>query len=201
MACIHKFAEYLNLERLDFQPTTLIVGTFNPGWEIINNNAAWFYGRTRNNYFWDVLPRIYEGINLRQQNSDSWKEFCSRNRIAITDLLQSIDDADQDNQRHVTLLSSYRDADIARNFHDFTPINIRKILQVNPSIKRVYFTRQPGNVFWDGLWNNCVDYCRDNGISTRELLTPSGSARFQMNGGKLREFIFNSWINAWHPLN
>ena len=34
MACIHKFANYLYLERIDFEPTTLIIGTFNPPNEI-----------------------------------------------------------------------------------------------------------------------------------------------------------------------
>lgn len=29
MACTHKFHQYLNLNNLDFEPTTLIVGTFN----------------------------------------------------------------------------------------------------------------------------------------------------------------------------
>jgi len=47
MACNHKFIEYLNLENLDFEPTTLIVGTFNPEWPA-GNQAEWFYGRTHN---------------------------------------------------------------------------------------------------------------------------------------------------------
>lgn len=45
MPCNHKFQEDLNLERLDFKPTTLIVGTFNPEWPD-GNQAQWFYGRT-----------------------------------------------------------------------------------------------------------------------------------------------------------
>jgi hypothetical protein len=99
MACSHKFAEYLNLERIDFEPTTLIVGTFKPGWENINNNAPWFYGRThdlngnQNNNFWDVLPRLYEEQSLINNDHNAWKDFCSRKKIAITDIIQKIEDA------------------------------------------------------------------------------------------------------------
>jgi hypothetical protein len=32
MACIHKFKNFLRLEKLDFKPETLIVSTFNPAW-------------------------------------------------------------------------------------------------------------------------------------------------------------------------
>ncbi len=201
MACVHKFSEYLNLERIDFEPTTLIIGTFNPGWDNINNNASWFYGRTRNNYFWDVLPRIYENDNLRQQPCNTWKEFCSRNKIAITDLLYSIDDADENNAEHVTALSNYKDSDIASNFNHFTPTNILLILQNHPTIERVYLTRQIGIAYWDNLWNVCKNYCEAHNKVATELLTPSASARFQMQGGQLRDFIYDNWINNWHPIN
>lgn len=201
MACIHKFHQYLQLNNLDFEPTTLIVGTFNPGWENINNNAQWFYGRTRNNYFWDVLPRIYEDVNLRQQTHLQWKQFCSRNGIALTDLLQSINDANPENPNHIAAIQNFRDAEIANLFNDFMPTNIVEILQNKPSITKVYLTRQLGNALWDNLWNNIVEYCQLNGISTETLLTPSASARFQMDGGQLRDFIYNEWSNVWHPLN
>jgi len=46
MPCFHKFLNYLNLETLDFEPTTLIVGTFNPEWPI-GNNAMWFLWKNR----------------------------------------------------------------------------------------------------------------------------------------------------------
>ena len=46
MPCNHKFIEDLNLENLDFQPTTLIVGTFNPSWPE-NNQAQCFTAEHR----------------------------------------------------------------------------------------------------------------------------------------------------------
>ena len=76
MACRHKFHHFLSLNNLDFEPTTLIVGTFNSGWVNLNNNATWFYGRIRNNYFWDVFPRIYENLSLRDSNPCNSR--CSR---------------------------------------------------------------------------------------------------------------------------
>ncbi|MBD0333667.1 MAG: hypothetical protein ICV66_13555, partial [Chitinophagaceae bacterium] len=92
MACLHKFHLYLNLERLDFEPTTLIVGTFNPSWPA-TNTAEWFYGRThdkqgtQNNNFWDVLPRLYGGDSLINKTPTEWKTFCHNKQIAITDII------------------------------------------------------------------------------------------------------------------
>lgn len=203
MACLHKFHQYLNLDNLNFEPTTLMVGTFNPGWDGINNNAGWFYGRTRNNYFWDVLPRIYENINLRNGNHLDWKAFCVRNQIAVTDLLASIDDADVNNPLHVAAISNYKDSDIANTFHHYTPVNIVNILNNYPSIRNVYLTRQPGLAFWDDLWNIIVTANLANQIHFQTLLTPSASARFQMNGNQgigLSDFIFNNWQNVWHQI-
>jgi hypothetical protein len=203
MACLHKFHQYLNLDNLNFEPTTLIVGTFNPGWDGINNNADWFYGRTRNNYFWDVVPRIYENINLRNGNNMDWKDFCVRNQIALTDLLESINDADENNPLHVTTISNYKDSDIANSFQHFTPVDIINILNNNPSIRNVYLTRQLGIAFWDNLWNIIVNENTGNNINFQTLLTPSASARFQMNGIqgiRLQDFIFNKWQAKWHQI-
>ncbi len=202
MPCNHKFSQYLHLNDVDFEPTTLIVGTFNPDWDNIHNNAKWFYGRTRNNYFWDVLPRIYEGINLRHENDIVWKQFCSRNKIGITDLLQSIEDADINNVQHIQAISDYKDSSIAQLFNDFTPVNVVSILQNNPSITQVYLTRQLGVPFWDNLWDVVTKYCDCNYVNHHVLLTPSGNARFQMNneGGHLRDFIFENWLESWHEL-
>ena len=203
MACIHKFASYLNLERIDFEPATLIVGTFNPGWDNLGNSAQWFYGRTHNNYFWDVLPRLYEHINLRQAPHTEWKAFCNRYRIALTDLIYSINDADSNNQEHINQLKNYRDDAIARHFHQFTEVNIPEILSNHPSITHVYLTRHTANNFWQQRWLSVVRYCNENAKRTQTLLTPSGSARFQMQKGvdlTLRDFIFKHWQNSWHSL-
>ncbi len=203
MACVHKFASDLNLERIAFEPTTLIVGTFNPGWDNLGNYAQWFYGRTNNNYFWDVLPRLYENINLRKAHHKEWKAFCSRHKIALTDLLYSIDDADSGNQEHIGHLKNYRDEAISRHFRQFTEVNIPAILYSHPSITHVYLTRKLSNNFWQQKWLPIVQYCKENDIKTQALLTPSGSARFQIPKGvamSLSDFIFNRWKISWHSL-
>jgi hypothetical protein len=200
MVCLHKFADDLSLERLNFEPNTLIIGTFNPGWDKLNNTATWFYGRTRNNYFWDVLPRVYGQPDLRLKNHHDWKAFCHRNNIAMTDLIHSIDDADDNNPDHIAYLSSYRDDLIARQFKHFIYVDIPGILARHKTIKHVYLTRSIKDVFWWRRWQPIVSYCERHGIKAQTLLTPSGGARFQIPKDEnlsLRDFILREWLGKW----
>jgi hypothetical protein len=205
MACYHKFREYLNLEKIDFLPETLIVGTFNPSWPE-NNYAEWFYGRTSNNYFWDVLPRIYNpSLNLRKETPKIWKAFCQENKIALTDLITSINDANQLNVAHKELLKSYDDSKITQ-FTSFTFTDVIAILERFPSITRVVLTRKEGLDFFENLWQPVQKYCKSKGIFSAMLLTPSKNARFQLASYKkrnptdkepLRNFIYESWRDSW----
>ena len=144
MPCLHKFYEELYLENISYKPETLIIGTFNPAWPE-TNHAQWFYGRTHNsngtqsNNFWDVLPRIYEGdsASLIQATPLEWKNFCMRNKIAITDLIYSIDDADENNPLHISCLGTYDDKKIAELFSDHIPVNVNRILTKVTSIRYV----------------------------------------------------------------
>ena len=148
MPCHHKFHQYLNLnkgynnpdiEHLDFEPITLIVGTFNPIWPD-GNNADWFYGRVRNNYLWDVLPRLYNyphNLRTNGHNHLNWKQFCFDNQIALTDLIYSINDADENNEEHQDILRTYLDTSIADYFEDFTFTQVTDILDQFPSIQNV----------------------------------------------------------------
>ena len=203
MACIHKFYEDLTLARIDFKPTTLIAGTFNPGWDNLGNTAEWFYGRTRNNFFWDLLPRLYGEKPLRQAKPSDWKAFCKQHRIALTDLIASIDDADIANPNHVAFLKDYRDDLIARHFHQFSFVDIVSLLSQHPGISQVYLTRSITSPFWRRLWQAIEMYCQTHDISAKTLLTPSGGARFQMpknDATRLADFIFQQWQNKWHPI-
>jgi hypothetical protein len=207
MQCRHKFQIYLNLERLDFEPSVLIVGTFNPAWPD-NNSADWFYGRVHNNYLWDVLPRLFHhDSNLRRLGPSQWKSFCSANRIALTDLISSIDDADIENIRHQEVLSTYLDTSIAKYFTKFTFTQITALLRKNPSIKNIYLTRQKGLPLFDNQWKLVEEYATQNSLHVKNLLTPSASARFQIQDYKLanptdrtplRNFIYESWKKEWH---
>jgi hypothetical protein len=207
MPCYHKFHEYLQLENLDFEPTTLIVGTFNPEWPE-NNYAEWFYGRTDNNNFWNVLPRIYNEESLINADIQDWKDFCSRKLIGITDLVSCIADADIGNHQHNQLLQNYADNNIANQFGGHIFVNIIAILENHPSIINIYLTRGLDH-FWEGIWNLIINYCNHNNKRCRELLTPSANARFQLgrynnenpnNTLNLQDFIMMRWQEQWHQL-
>lgn len=216
MPCYHKFIEDLNLENLNFVPTTLIVGTFNPEWPA-NNYAEWFYGRThdehgnRNNNFWDVLPRLFENEpSLINSGPHQWKEFCSRKKIALTDLIRCIEDADPNDPNHVQYLGGYADDIIANNFHQHLFTDIIYLLQNKPSIKKVYITNGVNGVFWNNIWSPVEEYCLANHIVCGRLLTPSKNARFSMfahnrrypnnqfNMNNLNDYILMKWMEVWN---
>ena len=95
MANPHKFQQFLQLQHVDFEPTTLIVGTFNPSWPA-GNIVEWFYSRTWNNYFWDVLQRKYDfALDLRNDNPNIWKELCHTRRVAFTDMITCVNDVEK----------------------------------------------------------------------------------------------------------
>lgn len=213
MACPHKFQEYLTLERLDFEPTTLIVGTFNPAWPA-ENSAQWFYGRThdeygnQNNNFWEVLPRLYGEESLINATPAEWKSFCRRHKIAITDLISCIDDARQDCPDHVKALKGYSDKAIAEGFNGQVPVHIAQLLKQHLTIQYVYLTRGTGETFWKRLWLPVKQFSTRNSKRERTLLTPSGYAFYQHGRynnentnhqiPRLQDFILMRWQEQWH---
>ena len=205
MPCNHKFKSYLNLERVDFEPTTLIVGTFIPEWPG-GNTGEWFYGR-KNNKFWDILPRLYGAPSLINASAREWKDFCKSKQIAITDLISTIDDADTANPEHVKILTGFDDQAIAYNFDDFDFVNIVGILQKHPSIQNVYLTRGITEAFWRHLWNPVMHYCNVNNLRERKLLPLSGNVFYQdvainePRGSSVAipdDHIFLKWKQEWH---
>lgn len=207
MACNHKFKSYLDLSKVDFEPSTLIVGTFNPEWPD-TNTAKWFYGRTANNNFWDVLPRLYGGPSLIDADPTDWKQFCANNRIALTDLISAVDDADANNKEHRKIIGGYSDQALVYNFDDFEYVNIVQLLKNNPSIRNVYLTRGISEAFWRHIWNPVIHYCSMNDLRERRLLTPSGNAFYQHGAHNndhpedtiplLEDYILRRWQQEWH---
>lgn len=207
MSCNHKFKSHLNLEKLDFEPTTLIVGSFNPEWPE-SNTAGWFYGRTETNYFWDILPRLYGESSLLKAQPAEWKQFCREKQIALTDLISAIDDAEQENKAHNRMMGGFSDDAIEYNFDDFEFVNIVGLLKRNPTIKNVYLTRGITEAFWRHQWNPVAHYCNHNKITERKLLTPSTDAAFhhelynKENPGQiisqLEDYILQRWQKEWH---
>ena len=199
MACNHKFQNELKLQGLDYVPTTLIVGTFNPEWPE-GNYAEWFYGRTDNNYFWDLLPRMFGDEGLRSRANTEWKSYCRNKNVALTDLLSVIEDADPLNEEHRKILGEYTDTGLATKFKQQVTNPIVTLLQANPGVSSVYLTTTNNSKFWQGLWAFVEEYCLQQEIWCRKLMTPSKGARFSMTKGaglSLPDFIYNDWITKW----
>jgi hypothetical protein len=212
MSCNHKFKSYLNLERIDFEPTTLMVGTFNPEWPA-GNTSEWFYGRTLNedgellNNFWDVLPRLYNEPSLINAGPAEWKQFCHDKKIALTDLISNIDDANPANKDHNKLLVNFADKGLVWNFEDFEFVNIIQLLKKHPTIENVYLTRGIIESFWKHLWNPVMRYCTANNIRERRLISPSGYVFFQdaathNESGEViplqEDYTLMKWKAEWH---
>lgn len=207
MSCDHKFSKHLELNTIDFQPTTLIIGTFNPQWPD-GNEAEWFYGRTAENYFWDIVPRIYGQGSLLNESPEVWKQFCRENQIALTDLITSIDDANPQNKNHNKVLGGFSDKAIVYNFDDFTFTNIIGLLQKQPTIRNVYLTRGATEAFWKHLWNPIVHYCNVHKLHQRVLLTPTADDLYQhqaYNNDNLQapiplvqDYLLMRWQQEWH---
>lgn len=197
MPCHHKFEHYLGLETIDFEPETLIVGTFNPALPA-GNPSEWFYGRP-GNYFWDVLPRLYGSPSLMGGAPAEWKQFCRQHRIALTDLISCIEDADTTNLKHNKILAGFSDDAIAYNFDDFVYVDVAGLLRRHPSIRNVYLTRGITEAFWRHLWNPVMHYCDVHKLHERKLLTPSGSDFYQQAPGTLpQDHVLLKWQQEWH---
>lgn len=208
MACKHKFSSDLDLKNLDFSPTTLIVGTFNPEWPT-SNTAEWFYGYTEDNYLWDILPRVYGEESLINATPLPWKQFCHDKQIAFTDLIRSVDDADPDSKKHNNMLGGMNDNALVYNFDDFEFVNIVQLLKTHPSIKNVYITRGVTEAFWKYLWNPVTHYCHHNGIRERQLLTPTIGQASDYHTlyneqhpdkqiTRLEDYLLMRWKEDWH---
>lgn len=206
MPCFHKFERYLTLESLDFQPTTLIIGTFSPA--LPTNSAHWFYGRTQHNYFWEVLPQLYNSPSLLNESPKHWQHFCREQRIAITDMIRAVADADVENPEHLAILSRYNDAELTQQFFDFDTVNLVRLLRTHPTICNVYITRTP-DTFWKQMLYPLKKYCDTFDIRVQPLLTPSGYAYFQKSKYQqqhpqpqlnLAEYILMRWQEVWHPI-
>ena len=207
MSCVHKFRKYLELNTIDFEPATLIIGTFNPQWPD-GNDAEWFYGRTDENFFWDILPRIYDQSSMLHDGKEKWQQFCRTNKIALTDLITSIDDANEQSKKHNKVLGGFSDKAIVYNFDDFTFTNIIGILQKHSSIKNVYLTRGVTESFWKHLWNPIVHYCNVHDLHQRILLTPTATDLYQHEAYNndnpdmpiplVQDYLLMRWKQEWH---
>jgi hypothetical protein len=202
MPCNHKFYVDLQLQYVNWEPTTLFIGTFNPEWQICgNNNAEWFYGRTNRNEFWCVLPRVFGQDSLLNENNRlTWIDFCRKNNIAITDILSCID-ADITNPAHVDMVCNFSDDKI----EDFcvTVNNIPAILDNFQSIRQICITRQTLTPFWNACFQSTSQYIAlhpERGINLIRLRSPSrGAIRGVL--GNFCQFVSARWIQQGFNCN
>lgn len=83
----------------------LLIGTFNPGWDAANdNNANYFYGQA-SSLFWCIPPRAFNVNCLINKERKEWEEFCITNNIDLTDRISCVTKAEQNNQKHIYLLT------------------------------------------------------------------------------------------------
>lgn len=131
MKIMHKFYDECIKDFLDSE--ILIIGTFNPN--IQNNEADFFYGRNRN-YFWNLLPRLWNEENLKDKDIEQKKKFLLDKKIVITDLILCVEmnELQKDNFKDDNLL----------NVEEWNTNNIIKNLK-SSNIKQVFFTRKTFN--------------------------------------------------------
>ena len=109
---------------------TLIIGTFNP--DIICNEATYFYSRIKN-YFWDLLPSVFDSKSLKDESVERKINFLNINNIELTDLILSADISEKD-------IPYYGD-DKLKEVIEWNTSNILDILRKNNTTE-VYFTRK-----------------------------------------------------------
>jgi len=197
MPCFHKFfghdAHIRGNNGLlpNWEADTLIIGTFNPQNEWVPDNPAnYFYGRS--NYFWEILPAFACAEAIENNDIDSQLGFLQMNRIALTDLLISIEDADVNNEIHINWIENYQDNNLA-NFNNliWNTENILTYIQ-DRNIGAVYFTKMGNNAPFGNQITLVEDYCNQNNILNYRLHTPSGQG---LGGGAPRR---NKLIHRWH---
>lgn len=207
MPCYHKFYDELRLTRLTFEPEALIVGSFSPAWPV-TNDAGWFYGRTESSCLWDVLPRLYQEPSLINATPQVWRDFCADNKIAITDIIACVEDADQGKPDHQRILGGFSDEAIVHHFGNFEFVDVAGLLKQHPSIKHVYLTRDIRDAFWRHLWGHVIHYANHNELYERQLLTPSVLSKFQHSAYNklhpeqpvftLEDYVLMRWQEVWH---
>ncbi|MEJ2905155.1 hypothetical protein WAE58_22105 [Pedobacter panaciterrae] len=204
MTCVHKFfghsAHLRECKGLlpAWEAKTLIVGTFNPeqSWHP-KNTAKYYYGRSRN-YLWKILPLFANEGSISHQDVPTQLAFLQRNKIALTDLLISINDADFTIPEHQNRIQTVLDSQIEM-FNEFT-WNTNHVLEYikENRIEVVYFTKlgkanqlnvSPNSFEWQ--IRKIEDLCHELKIPSFRLHTPSGQG---LGKGKPKK---NKLIRKW----
>jgi len=202
MSCDHRFlSKYREGSLLpNWKYNTLIIGTFNPSWDTPNNDADYFYSRSRN-YFWYVLPNLHHTESLLSSNTSQKESFLKTNKVGLTDLIKSIKDANENNKDHYCLIKTMRDQDLAK-FKDFG-FNTDEIIKVinEDKVTRVFITNLNSPKIFEKEINRIEKCCKDKEVVFARLLTPSPGARFKLGKGvKIKEGLFKYWDKYFNQI-
>lgn len=162
----HKFLKSYPLEGKKI----LIIGTFNPA--TICNPADFFYSRTRN-FFWELLPAMFNKGSFKDKTREEKIEFLKRHDIELTDLILFADIEER-------YLGEYGDDKLSVPEEGWNTAYILEYLQKG-NTKEVYFTRKSfqGVKKIEEQIKKIEAYCQENQIKFRYLPTP---ARFSREG-------------------
>ena len=206
MPCYHRFLGFHQPNTLfpDWDIHHLFVGTFNPAWDFVGReNAPYFYGRTRNNYFWDLLPALWGSLPLRCASFGEWIAFLRKHRIGLTDLIYAIQDADLKDKRHVGWLAGKADINLLR-FKKIvwnTEAIISTIFRQCKQLQSLFITNQRTPMLMEQEIQQVAHACSACSIPFGRLITPSGNARFRFpKGSKLYPALLQAWRDSMSTL-
>lgn len=137
---------------------------------------------------------MFGDSELRNKNHVNWKTYCRTRKIALTDLIYGIDEAEI--EKHRKILGKYTDFELASKFKLQVENPVVPLLQANPSIESVYLTTTINSGLWQRLWTPVDHYCAQQNIWCKKLITPSKGARFFMTKGSgisMPDFIYSDW--------
>lgn len=194
MACLHRFHNELLPEHLT---EVLLIGTFNPIWNVAKgDNPDYFYSRSANQ-FWCILPHGLGQNCLIDKDRKEKIQFCIQNGIGLSDLIYCIEGVEESDPRHGFLKKGFKDEDFERKnetghyeleIRFFTEELKRYITKNNGNLKGVFLTRKTSKGaerIWQH-WLSIKTLCQTLGITVGELPSPSP------RGGGIR-----SKINIW----
>jgi G:T/U-mismatch repair DNA glycosylase len=191
---LHRFIQdLLHLEQNPIRGdyNTLIIGTFNAeDQEGLNNDAEWFYGRARNQ-FWYILPQLFGQPSLhRKEHQDIpltelaslWKQFCVENSIVIIDIFKEIEG----------VLPNHGDNAIA-NAEDVNLFNYELAFQ-NATFQNVIFTwkGQNDNTGLGVLKTLAHNWFTAQGSQVYHMVSPSPAFR------RSREWKLSMWLEMFN---
>jgi G:T/U-mismatch repair DNA glycosylase len=122
----HKFINFENSKDIEI----LILGTFNP--DTSNNEAEFFYGRTRN-FLWNLLPKVYGYNGLKYSSIEEKLDFIKQNKIGFIDLIAEIQ-VDEGQEKNYS--DSFIDSKVIRWN------NIINLIDKSKYLKNIYLTRK-----------------------------------------------------------